>query len=69
MTIKDAVRSLWEIYHRAPWFRGIGTDSPYDTKIVFYIKSEKNDPKITEWEGYPVEIKIFGDFPVIGKVE
>lgn len=56
MTIDEASGSLWEKYHQESWFTAIGVDAPHHTKIFFYVKKKKPAPKITEWEGHPVEI-------------
>lgn len=77
MTLREASHQLYQELcpgYRIPhWLSSIGIRelSKWNDQesIVVYLKKGHPLGDLKEYNGYPVELKYFGEFAVIGKVE
>lgn len=63
-----AGRRLWEALHERAWVTSIGQKSP-DTGFSIFTRCPVEDVPIdvpATWEGYPVELKFFGEYAPLG---
>lgn len=68
-TVRQAYHRLCDHLGRPGWLSSVGLIENDPQGFVIYLRTRRHPELPGEWEGFPVEVKFFGEFAVMGAVE